>query len=76
MGIYIDPELYKPIQCTDCNGQNIAKMLNQGVIRCLDCGREKPDQTSPAEMIRREQGAGYNNTTYTPVKNPHSYRPF
>ncbi len=41
----IDPEMYKPIQCKECNSQDIAKMLNTGMIKCLDCGREKKDTT-------------------------------
>ena len=76
MGIYIDPELRKPLQCTYCASQKIAKMVNEGVIRCLGCGREKPDPNSLQKMLRREMGQRYANNVYTPVKNPHTYRPF
>jgi hypothetical protein len=76
MGIYIDPELYKPILCSHCGSHKIANMLNEGVIRCLGCGREKPDSNSPKEMLRREMGDTEGNNTYTPPQNPKPYRLF
>jgi ribosomal protein L37AE/L43A len=39
----VDPEMYKPLQCTKCKSREIAKMLNTGMIKCLNCGREKED---------------------------------
>jgi hypothetical protein len=72
MGVFIDGEALKPLQCSACGGQRIANMLNEGVIRCLDCGREQPDPSSVREMLRREMGSGQ---TYAPV-NDKPYREF
>jgi len=76
MGIYIDPELRKPLQCSACGGQKIANMLNEGVIRCLDCGKERPDRSSAAALLEREMGSSSGNNVYTTPKNPLPYRPF
>lgn len=73
MGIFIDPELSKPLQCSACGGQRIANMLNEGVIRCLDCGREQPDPNSVREVLRREMGTG---KTYSALVNDKPYREF
>ena len=72
MGTIIDPEGMKPLQCSQCESQNIVNPVNEDVVelRCLDCGHEKkraPSHTFPG---------GKGMTTYTPPKNPKPYREF
>lgn len=73
MGVMMDRKLMKPLQCSACGGQRIANMLNEGVVRCLDCGKEKPDPHSIREILRRETGTGQ---TYSAPVNDKPYREF
>ncbi len=72
--MHIDPESRKPLQCSACGSQNIANMLNQEVIKCLSCGKEKPDPNSISAILKREMGS--KNNTWTPKVNDKPYRDF
>ena len=74
MGIIIDPEMYKPLKCKECGGSRIAKMMNEGVIRCLDCGKEKDDPNHVSNILKREMGSGAN--VFERKTNPNPYRDF
>ena len=74
MGIIIDPEVYKPLKCKECGGGNIANMLNEGVIRCLDCGREKTDPNHFSNLMKREMGSG--TAIFERKTNPSPHRDF
>ena len=74
MGIIIDSELYKNLKCTECGGTKIASMLNEGVIRCLECGKEKPDLNHWRNLIKQEMGTGHD--AYTKSTNPKPHRDF
>jgi transposase len=73
MGIIIDPECYKSLKCTECGSTKIANMLNEGVIRCLDCGKEKPDSNHWRNIMKKATGSG---VVYTSKKNPNPHRDF
>ncbi len=73
--MYIFTEEYgKPLQCSECGSRDIAKMVNEGVLRCLNCKREKVAPNSMQEIMRREMGG--NSSTWKPKKNPKPYREF
>ena len=73
--ITIDKEAQKPLQCSECESQDIANMVNEGKLRCLNCGREKANPNSLQEAIRREMGSSA-NTVWVPKENPRPYRSF
>ena len=74
MGIIIDPEMYKPLKCTECGSTEIANMVNQGVIKCLNCGKTKDDSNHWRNLMKQEMGSGGN--VYTKEENPKPHRDF
>ncbi len=72
--VIIDQEAQKPLQCSECKSRDIANMVNEGKLRCLNCGREKAAPDSLQEIMRREMESSVN--IWVPRENPRPYRSF